>query len=139
MSGLNPTWLFHQSTLFSINCGYHAAIYFFCLFLLLTVEIVVLNGVLDVKELVLPVVPVDALNIVEDAVVVTTLVVMARIHADCGTMVALVLAVVITVLTVATVLVVANAPTIVLINVAIAKVTATPVVLVPPMQDFKYN
>lgn len=46
MNGLNPTWLFHQSTLFSINCGSHAAIYFFCLFIvLLTVPSLVGTGV----------------------------------------------------------------------------------------------
>ena len=98
-------------------------------------DILVLNGVLDVKELVLLVVPVDAQNTVEDAVDVMTLVVMVRIHVAYGTMVVLVLAVVITVLTVAMALVVANALTIVLINAEDAKVIVLMVVLVPPMQE----
>lgn len=99
-------------------------------------DILVLNGVLDVKELVLLVVPADAQNTVEDAVDVMTLVVMVRIHVAYGTMVVLVLAVVITVLTVAMALVVANALTIVLINAEDAKVIVLMVVLVPPMQEW---
>lgn len=133
MNGLNPTWLFHQSTLFNINCGSHAAIYFF---LLLTVKKLVLIGVLVVKELVLEgvlerallvIVPQNVMGAVKTVLIVGIIVahrvavvtMSAKVNAMMFVKVHVVVAVLIYVVTVEEI--------------------ALTVVLVPPMQDFKYN
>lgn len=154
MNGLNPTWLFHQSTLFSINCGSHAAIYFFSFLVLLTVERLVKIGVPVVKGLVLegaeaivhPIVHLHAKIVgalleavgvvtprveITDSVQIVVVNVTIRVKTT-GVEKSAILRVITTVVPVHVVVVA-------LINAVTAKVTVPTVVLVPPTQDFKYN
>lgn len=133
MNGLNPTWLFHQSTLFSINCGSHAAIYFF----LLTVEIAVhmiVVGAEDVSIIVME-------NVVPVVVTIRVIktVVLHSVEVICSGIVLVVMRVIMVVTVRVLAVVAALVPLVVLEHVEIVPEHVLTVVLVPPTQDFKYN